>query len=674
MAANYADRAATVFHGTPFSQQALATALALSRDGPVVITGPTAKGSIPGVWLSAHLRRISINCGTTLIVGTDTTTMRREAAFLNQAGITAVFLNQFAAASTKNTVLTEIREGKPTIAYLHVNTLVDPANHGLLTGTGLSRIVVTDAEQCASQSPLHNPNYRGIPELVGRLGTSNVALLFSQAPAAVAADVAATFGISNAERCVHSPDAIDAVRFLKFDSALVKQEELVQRVRRIKEASVVVYAQSPEECEAVAALLGRRKDRVCLHSNLDGDTYESALAAYLAGEFRILVTESPVEFHLCRRPPEYSFLLGCPTSPENLFDRAAYTAALGDDRTFVLQSPTDSIRARVSVSKIYPNSDIAAVIVTKVSELGGTAGRTKFVDEVARSTGFGIDGVQGTLSALIEMGAVGEEGGRIFRAPTHRAEDNVLVDVKRLRRHRQNQEDRLVMVTGSKERIKSNSNAAIVLYNQDPSSVGYVKDADDVIPIQKQRLQFVLGTLSREVVEFEALVAKVFAEDRVTSDVTQESIFSAGEVRAELYHYAMRGFIRIIDLPGKNLVALTSAGVHALNHTKKRCVPSKTLLDFEKRGLCHSNRDTIVTAVKARFDQRMKTPKDWEYMPDRFLDMSYEIFDGQRPMRGAELIIACFQLEPNLTKVKTVLAKRFLRIIQGSWIPEHAWK
>ena len=195
--------------------------------------------------------------GLTVVVSPLIALMKDQLEFLERHGVPAARVDSTRDAAALRRIAADLRAGRLKLLYASPERLGNERFLATLQSAGAISLLVVDEAHCISEWG-HNfrPDYLKLARLAHLLRAERVLALTATATPAVAADIARSFGIEEADQVhtgFHRPNLFLRVTSVSRDDSL---DLLTQRLRaRQPPGAVVVYVTLQKTAETVAAAL-----------------------------------------------------------------------------------------------------------------------------------------------------------------------------------------------------------------------------------------------------------------------------------------------------------------------------------------------------------------------------------------------------------------------------------
>lgn len=304
------------FPGFRAGQEPVVRALLAGRSALAVF--PTGAGKSLCYQLAAlHLP------GLTVVVSPLIALMKDQLGFLESRGVPAGRVDSSRDAAQLRQTTADLRAGRLKLLYASPERLGNERFLATLRGAGTISLLVVDEAHCISEWG-HNfrPDYLKLARLAQTLRAERVLALTATATPAVAADIARSFGIADADVVhtgFHRPNL-----FLRV-TPVSKDEALPRLTARLREQSrppgaTVVYVTLQKTAETVAAALAAAGfDARPYHAGLEDEARAATQDWFMTAAERAPIVVATIAFGMGIDKPDlrYVYHFNLPKSLEN---------------------------------------------------------------------------------------------------------------------------------------------------------------------------------------------------------------------------------------------------------------------------------------------------------------------------------------------------------------------
>ncbi|MGD2136570.1 MAG: RecQ family ATP-dependent DNA helicase, partial [Gemmatimonadales bacterium] len=285
--------------------------------------------------------------GLTLVVSPLISLMQDQVAALRARGLPAAYLSSTQKRAVQESVWQAAGSGTLKLLYVAPERLPQ-----LVTRLPRLRVplLAVDEAHCISEwGHEFRPHYRAIGRHRATLGRPPTVALTATATPHTRADIVRVLSLRRPVTVVGSFDRPN----LRFAVVRVQTERerldlLCRRLRRVRDASAIVYVPTRDRTDGVAQVLKERGFRALpYHAGLPGRARKGLLSRFLDGRCRVIVATNAFGMGIDKPDVRLVAHLGVPPRPEAYFQEAGRAGRDGNPSTCVVYwLPGDLVLAR----------------------------------------------------------------------------------------------------------------------------------------------------------------------------------------------------------------------------------------------------------------------------------------------------------------------------------------
>lgn len=370
----------------------------------------------------------------TLVVSPLLALQRDQVDALTDAGLRAAAVSSALTPAQQRGVLAEAAAGELDVLLLAPEQLGRPAVLDALPDVGL---LVVDEAHCVSEwGHDFRPDYLHLRGAAQALGAPRVLALTATASAHVRDDVVERLGLGADRRTeprvlVHDADRPNIWLGARSFATTDELDGAVVAAAVATEGAGIVYARTRRHVEELTeALAAAGRPALAYHAGLRSRQREQTQDRFLSGAADLVVATSAFGMGLDRADVRFVLHAGPPPSLDAYYQEVGRAGRDGEPALAVLfRRPEDFGLNHYLRSGGSPRPATVRSVLTAVRGGGGTRA------EVAERAGVSARTLVRVLGALVQVGAVAEEGGR-WRSTSQAGPAAVLRELDRERERR----------------------------------------------------------------------------------------------------------------------------------------------------------------------------------------------------------------------------------------------
>ncbi|MDJ0822335.1 MAG: DEAD/DEAH box helicase [Paracoccaceae bacterium] len=228
--------------------------------------------------------------------------------------------------------------------------LIDLIDRRAVDLRATSFLVLDEADQMLDMGFIH-----ALRRIVGRLPEKRQTMLFSATMPKLMEELAASY-LDNPERVQVSPPGKAADKITQSVHFIAKTEKpalLIEHLDRHRDELALVFARTKHGAERLMKALDKAGFAAgSIHGNKSQGQRDRALAAFRAGEIRVLVATDVAARGLDIPQVRYVYNFDLPNVPENYVHRIGRTARAGRDGEAVAFCASDEVKELRAIQKL----------------------------------------------------------------------------------------------------------------------------------------------------------------------------------------------------------------------------------------------------------------------------------------------------------------------------------
>lgn len=282
--------------------------------------------------------------GITIVVSPLISLMQDQVKALNDAGISAAFINSALSESAFFETVSRAKQGMYKLIYVAPERLVTEGFLNLAKEVPISMITVDEAHCISQWGQDFRPSYTKIVEFVNLLEKRPIISAFTAtATEAVREDIICTLGLDNPYTMVTGFDRENL--FFQVDKPKSKEQYIVDYIAKHPDESGIIYCATRKNVDSVYALLKEKGVSVAkYHAGMSAADRKQMQEDFVFDYTSIVVATNAFGMGIDKSNVRFVIHYNMPQSMENYYQEAGRAGRDGlDSKCILLFSPQDIV-------------------------------------------------------------------------------------------------------------------------------------------------------------------------------------------------------------------------------------------------------------------------------------------------------------------------------------------
>lgn len=282
--------------------------------------------------------------GITIVVSPLISLMQDQVKALNDAGVSAAFINSALSESAFFETVSRAKQGMYKLIYVAPERLVTEGFLNLAKEVPISMITVDEAHCISQWGQDFRPSYTKIVEFVNLLEKRPIISAFTAtATEAVREDIICTLGLDNPYTMVTGFDRENL--FFQVDKPKSKEQYIVDYIAKHPDESGIIYCATRKNVDSVYALLKEKGVSVAkYHAGMSAADRKQMQEDFVFDYTSIVVATNAFGMGIDKSNVRFVIHYNMPQSMENYYQEAGRAGRDGlDSKCILLFSPQDIV-------------------------------------------------------------------------------------------------------------------------------------------------------------------------------------------------------------------------------------------------------------------------------------------------------------------------------------------
>ena len=282
--------------------------------------------------------------GITIVVSPLISLMQDQVKALNDAGVSAAFINSALSESAFFETVSRAKQGMYKLIYVAPERLVTEGFLNLAKEAPISMITVDEAHCISQWGQDFRPSYTKIVEFVNLLEKRPIISAFTAtATEAVREDIICTLGLDNPYTMVTGFDRENL--FFQVDKPKSKEQYIVDYIAKHPDESGIIYCATRKNVDSVYALLKEKGVSVAkYHAGMSAADRKQMQEDFVFDYTSIVVATNAFGMGIDKSNVRFVIHYNMPQSMENYYQEAGRAGRDGlDSKCILLFSPQDIV-------------------------------------------------------------------------------------------------------------------------------------------------------------------------------------------------------------------------------------------------------------------------------------------------------------------------------------------
>ncbi len=282
--------------------------------------------------------------GITIVVSPLISLMQDQVKALNDAGVSAAFINSALSESAFFETVNKAKQGMYKLIYVAPERLVTEGFLNLAKEVPISMITVDEAHCISQWGQDFRPSYTKIVEFVNLLENRPIISAFTAtATEAVREDIVCTLGLDNPYTMVTGFDRENL--FFQVDKPKSKEQYIVDYIAKHPDESGIIYCATRKNVDSVYELLKKKGVSVAkYHAGMSAADRKQMQEDFVFDYTSIVVATNAFGMGIDKSNVRFVIHYNMPQSMENYYQEAGRAGRDGlDSKCILLFSPQDIV-------------------------------------------------------------------------------------------------------------------------------------------------------------------------------------------------------------------------------------------------------------------------------------------------------------------------------------------